>query len=49
MEPTLSYIDLCKLLVMAANAVNKRHIALWTLADNFVPLTVNPMLIERMP
>ena len=48
-EPTLSYIDRCKLLAMAANAVNERPVALWTLADNFVPLTVNPMLIGRMP
>ena len=47
-EPALSYIDLCRLFAMAANAVNKRPIALLSQADNFPPLTAIRMPVRRM-
>ena len=48
-RPTLSYSALCTLLAIVANVVNKRPVALGTLADDFAPLTKNQMLIERTP
>ena len=48
-EPALSYIDLCKLLTMAANAVNEQPVALWSQVDDFTLLTANRMPIGRMP
>ena len=48
-EPALSYIDLCKLLAMAGNAVNKRPVAMWSQADDFAPRTVNRMPVGRTP
>ena len=47
--PTPSHSDLCTLLAMVANAVNKRPVTLWTFADDVTPLAANQMLIGRTP
>ena len=48
-ELTLSYSNLCTLLAVVENAVNKRSVALRTLTDNFEPLTANQMLLGGTP
>ena len=49
-KPTLSYSNLCTVLAMVANVVNERPVTLWSLADDdFVPLTVNQLLLGKTP
>ena len=49
-KSNLSYSDLCTLLAVVANMVNKQPVALWSLADDeFMPLTVNLLLLRKTP